>query len=49
MKAHYFKSKTEQYVILSEGFAPVGKKVSVRNKREARALATLANAEPHNF
>lgn len=49
MKAHYFKSAKEQYVIISQGFSPTGQKIQVSGKREARAVAKKHNAEPNNF
>ena len=49
MKAHYFASKTDKYLIISEGFQPIGVKHKVSGKAEARKLAKQHGAEPHNF
>lgn len=49
MKAHYFASKTNKYVIISEGPRPIGERINVKGKAEARKIAAAKNAEPWNF
>ena len=49
MHAHYFASKKTQYVIISESVRPVGEKIAVSGKVEARRIAKEHNATPYNF
>ena len=49
MKAHYFATKNVKYVVLSEGPRPVGERIKVSGKADARALAKARNATPYNF
>ena len=47
--AYYFKSKSVQYVVISESMAPIGQKIAVTGKRDARLIAAKHNAQPWNF
>lgn len=47
--AHYFKSKSVQYVVISESMAPIGERIAVTGKRDARLVAAKHNAQPWNF
>ena len=49
MTAHYFASKGSKFVIISTNVEPVGKKIVVAGKAEARKVAKQHNATPWNF
>ena len=49
MKSHYFASKQEKYIIVSEGARPVGQKVIVKGKAEARKISAEHGYTPWNF
>jgi hypothetical protein len=47
--AHYFASKNTKYVVISQDTSPVGFKIAVKGKAEARQVAKDQNATPWNF
>lgn len=49
MFAHYFASKKTAFVIISETSRPVGEKIAVSGKVEARKIAAQFNAKCWNF
>jgi hypothetical protein len=49
MFAHYFKSASRKYVIISATMSPVGPQHNVASKREARQLSANLNAQCWNF
>ena len=49
MFAHYFTTKTQKFVIISETMKPVGIRILVSGKTEARKIAKDRNAKPWNF
>ncbi len=49
MYAHYFATKNEKHLIISETNRPVGKKIIVKSKPEARKIAKEMNIKPWNF
>lgn len=49
MTAHYFKTRNEQYLIISADCSPVGEKMAVSSKKEAREVSKKLNATPWNF
>lgn len=49
MTAHYFASKKVKFVVISETLSPIGKRIFVSGKTEARRVANEHGAEPYNF
>lgn len=49
MYSHYFATKSVKYIIISEGPRPVGKRINVIGKAEARKVSKAEKAEPYNF
>lgn len=49
MFAHYFKTASQSFVIISTSYAPTGLRVDVIGKVEARKVAKAHNATPWNF
>lgn len=49
MFAHYFSTKVQKFVIISDSFQPVGERIQVSGKAEARKVAAANNAKPWNF
>jgi ribosomal protein S3 len=49
MYAHYFTGKGQKFVIISETARPVGIRILVSGKVEARKIAKDRNAKPWNF
>lgn len=47
--AHYFASKKGNILIISADLTPVGIKIIVKDKREARKVAQTHGAQPWNF
>ena len=47
--AHYFKAGVTKYMIISDTVKPIGKKVAVVSKANARSLAKMVGAKPWNF
>lgn len=49
MYAHYYATKFQKILILSETVRPTGQAISVKNKAEARKIAKENNATCWNF
>jgi hypothetical protein len=49
MFCHYFSSKKSTYIIISETNRPIGKKMVVSGKIEAKKLAKALNLKQWNF
>jgi translation initiation factor 2B subunit (eIF-2B alpha/beta/delta family) len=49
MFAHYFTSNKKHFVIISVDARPVGEKVAVEGKKQARELAKARNCVCWNF
>lgn len=49
MFAHYVATKNEKFVIIAETNRPIGQKIVVAGKVEARKVALQNNAKPWNF
>lgn len=49
MFAHYFSTKAQKFIIISDSSQPVGKRIQVSGKAEARKVAAANNAKPWNF
>lgn len=49
MFAHYFTGKGQKFVIISETMQPVGIRILVSGKTEAKRIAKDRNAKPWNF
>lgn len=47
--AHYFASRQVKLLILSQGPEPIGFKIIVSGKAEARRVAKQHDAKPYNF
>lgn len=46
---HYFKSGKKAYVIISATCQPIGQKIEVSGKKEAKELAKTLGLKPWNF
>ena len=46
---HYYASKKQKFIIVSQDARPVGEKITVSGKREARKIVQKLNAEAWNF
>ena len=49
MFAHYFTGKGKKFVIISATMQPIGTKIEVTGKAEAKKIAKEQNAKPWNF
>lgn len=49
LTAHYFASRTEKVLVIAEGPKPVGERIPVSGKIEARKIAAERGARPWNF
>ena len=49
MFAHYFIGKGQKFVIISATMQPIGTKIPVGGKVEAKKIAKEQNAKPWNF
>lgn len=49
MFAHYFIGKGQKFVVISATMQPVGTKIHVTGKAEAKKIAKEHNAKPWNF
>jgi len=47
--AHYFKTKQQHIVIISDSMKPVGQQHIVQGKKEAKLLALKLNAKRWNY
>lgn len=49
LTAHYFASRAVKVLVISEGPQPVGERIPVSGKLEARKIAAERGARPWNF
>lgn len=49
LTAHYFASRTVKYLVIAEGPRPIGERIPVSGKVEARRIAAESGATPWNF
>jgi hypothetical protein len=49
LTAHYFASRATKVVVIAEGPKPVGERIEVAGKLEARKIAAERGATPWNF
>jgi nitrous oxide reductase accessory protein NosL len=49
MTAHYFASRKIKFVVISDTVRPIGEKIAVSGKAEARRIAAERGAKCWNF
>lgn len=47
--AHYYASSKTKFVVISTTLRPVGERIAVAGKAEARKVAAAHDAKPWNF